>query len=551
MYIRRISRKNDDGSEVGYLQLAHKVRDPDTGKPRDVVLHHFGREDALDVEQIRRLIKSLSRFLPVADQCTIQCEQEIDKSVEIGKVLSMGGTWQLDQLWKRLGLDGAVKHLSNKREFRTDVERLIFAMVANRALAPLSKLAIEHWVGERVAIPDLESVTAQQLYRAMDFLVAHGEAIQKEVFFAMSNLLNLEIDLLFFDTTSTYFETEDFDDTGLRSFGHSKDHRPDLPQIVIGLAVTRDGLPVRCWVMPGNTSDASMVEKVQRDLAGWKLSRIVWVMDRGMAGEQQKIALQRGGGQYILGERLRSGNELIEKALTRGGRYKRVRGNLEVKEIIVEHGSDKRRYVLAYNPVQAERDKASREKILTRLQTEIDALNARCKRSHGKAVCELKSHRSMGRFIKELKSGRLRIDRAKVREEERLDGKYLLSTTDMSLSTEDVALGYKQLLEVERAFRTLKSTIEMRPVYHRLDQRIEAHVLLCWLALLLVRVVEHGTGITWSRIREEMAALSLVEVRTKDGHFQVVSTPTGKQRNILKSLKIKFPNKVYNLSLTP
>ena len=535
---------------MAYLQLAHKVRDPDTGKPRDVVLHHFGREDSLDVEQIRRLINSLSRFLPEADRAALQASQELGTAVKIDQVLSFGGTWLLDQLWKRLKLDKTIEGLAEDRQFRVDIERLIFAMVANRALAPSSKLGLEQWVGGRVAVPDLDSVAVQQLYRAMDFLVAHGKAIQKNVFFSVSSLLNLEVDLLFFDTTSTYFETEEADEEGLRRFGHSKDHRPDLPQIVIGLAVTRNGIPVRCWVLPGNTNDASLVETVQHDLAGWKLSRVIWVMDRGMAGEQQKVILQRGGGHYILGERLRT-SERAKEALQRGGRYRRVRDNLEVKEVIVENGSDKRRYVLVYNPAQAKRDKALRDKTLERLQAEIDTLDKHqsSKSSHNKAVCALKSHRSMGRFLKELKSGKLRINRAKVREEERLDGKYLLSTTDSSLTAEEVALGYKQLLDVERAFRTLKSTLELRPVYHRLDQRIEAHVLLCWLALLLVRVVEQETGVSWPSIRNEMESLSLVKVETKDGGFQVVSTLTANQRKFLKALKIKAPNRPYSLSL--
>ena len=319
---------------------------------------------------------------------------------------------------------------------------------------------------------------------------------------------------------------------------------------MIGLAVTRDGIPVRCWVVPGHSNDASLVETIQGDLSGWKLSRVVWVMDRGMVGEQQKVILQRGGGHYILGERLRSGSEHIQKVLGRGGRYRKVRDNLEVKEVVMQHGSDKRRYVIVHNPAQAKHDKAVRDKTLERLQAEIDILNNRSGdiKHHSKAVCALKSHRSMGRFVKELKNSKLRINIAKVQEEAHLDGKYLLSTSDQSLSSEDVALGYKQLLDVERAFRTLKSTLDLRPVYHRLDSRIEGHVLLCWLSLLLVRIVERESGATWPQIRDAMATMSLAKVRTKDGCFQVVSTPTTNQLKYLKTLKIRLPNRLQNLS---
>lgn len=549
MYIRQISRRLADGSRVRYLQLAQKVRDPETGIPRDEVLYHFGREDRLDQEQLERLIESLSRFLEPEERTAVQARLHgLGADVEAQRSLSFGGSYVLDRLWRRLELDKVLGELLRKRSFGHDIERALFALVANRALDPRSKLAVERWVGRRVAIDGLEEIPVQALYRAMDFLVEHGEAVQKAVFFSASSLLNLEVDLLFFDTTSTYFEIEEQDpeDEGLRRYGNSKDHRPDLPQVVIGLAVTRQGLPVRCWVLPGNRNDASLVEQIQRDLAGWKLSRVVWVMDRGMTGESQRLALQRGGGHAIVGEKLRGGSKLAQEALKRPGRYRKVRDNLEVKEITIVNGSETRRFVLVRNPQQAERDRAERERLLERLEVEIEALNERrgAKKEHTKRVCQLKSHPSLGRYVRELKSGELRIDRAKVREEERLDGKYLLSTTDPSLSAEDVAVGFKQLAEVERSFRTLKSTLDLRPLYHRLPERIVAHVLLCWLALLLVRVVEIETGRGWERVRDELDQIHRVDLRTKDGAFQVVTKPTTEYRKILKTLEINPPKQV-------
>jgi hypothetical protein len=166
-------------------------------------------------------------------------------------------------------LDSTLKDLLGRRSFQIEVERLLFAMVANRAIAPRSKLGLERWVGRKAVIEGLQEVQAHNLYRAMDFLVDHAEELQRTVFFSVASLLNLEVDLLFFDTTSTYFELDDDDgDEGLRRYGHSKDHRPDLPQVVIGLAVTRQGIPVRCWMWPGNKADAATVAEVQKDLAG-------------------------------------------------------------------------------------------------------------------------------------------------------------------------------------------------------------------------------------------------------------------------------------------
>ncbi len=548
MYIRQISRKRSDGSKVRYLQLARKIRDPETGIPRDEVLYHFGREDAIDKEQIKRLVSSLSRFLDPSDKTVIQASLNgLGSELRVEHSASMGGTYVLDSIWHRLEIDRTLIELLRERSFGNDVERLLFAMVANRALAPRSKLGMERWVGRKSHIEGLESVQVHSLYRAMDFLIEHGEAIQEAVFFSVANLLNLEVDLLFFDTTSTYFEVEDITDDDLRQRGHSKDSRPDLPQVVIGLAVTRTGIPVRCWVWPGNTADASTVEEVQRDLGGWKLSRVVWVIDRGFAGEEQRHDFQRGGGHVIVGEKLRGSSRVNHEALKRPGRFKKVRDNLEVKDVEVGEGTGRRRFVIVRNPEQAKRDEAVRQVLLEHLEKEIEHIN-RSRKGHTKAVCALKSHRTFGRYVRELKSGKLTIDRAKVKAEVKLDGKYLISTTDFSLSAEDVALGYKQLLEVERAFRTMKSTLDLRPLHHRLPDRIKAHVLLCWLGLLLIRVAENESGRSWDQMRDALEEIALVKLCGKDGCVRMVTDLTDEQRKILKKLAVKHPKRVQNIA---
>jgi transposase len=548
-----MKRKNKDGSIAEYIQLAHNFRDPKTKRPKPLILHNFGRRERIDEDGLRRLVRSINRFLGDEDSAGPQKRLDFssEPDVEVDQSLSLGGSHLLDGLWRQLELDVTLKDLLAQRSFEIEVERLLFALVANRALAPRSKLGMERWVGRKTHIEGLESVQSHNLYRTMDFLVEHGEEIQKSVFFSVATLLNLEVDLLFFDTTSTYCELEEPDDEdGLRQYGHSKDHREDLPQIVIGLAVTRDGIPVRCWVWPGNTADASTVDQVQRDLAGWKLSRVVWVVDRGFAGEKQRHDFQRGGGHVIVGEKLRGTKRVNHEALARPGRFRTVRDNLEVKEVNVGEGSAKRRFVVVRNPKQAERDALIRQRLLDRLEAELDLVNA-SKRGHTKAVCTLKSHRGFGRYIREQKNGKLRIDRKKVAADEKLDGKYLISTTDPTLSAEDVALGYKQLLEVERAFRTLKTTLELRPLHHRLPERIKAHVLLCWLSLLLVRLAECETGMTWDTIRDSLEEISLVKLRSKDGRAEMVTRITGDQRNILKKLNLSPPTPVRNFSPTP
>lgn len=185
------------------------------------------------------------------------------------------------------------------RRFTAPLESALFVMVVNCALAPDSKLAVEEWVKKDVYLQQGESSQVQHLYRPVDFLLEHQQAIEHEVFWSVANLLNLEVDVVFFDTTSTYFEFDTEDEEGLKHYGFSKDKRKDLPRVRIGLAVTKQGIPIRIWVFPGNTADSTTVEKIQRDLAGLKLGRVVWVMDRGMTSEHNRIILQRAGRRQL------------------------------------------------------------------------------------------------------------------------------------------------------------------------------------------------------------------------------------------------------------
>lgn len=549
MYVRTISRKNKDGSNTTYVQLAHNVWDPKTGCAKANVLYTFGRADSLDVEAIRRLVKSLCRFLSPEEALQTQASLGQESSVlRFLKSLPQGGAFVLRTLWERLELHRVLAQSLREREFQSPVEWAIFAMVANRALAPHSKRGVEEWVREDVALGNPAPISLQHLYRAMDFLLEQREQVQKEVFFATADLLNLEVDLLFFDTTSTYAERDEEDGEGLRRYGYSRDNRPDLPQVVIGLAVTKEGIPVRCWVLPGNTQDATTVEKVKKDLSGWKLSRCVWVMDRGMNSEQNRTVLQQAGGHYILGEKLRDNQAIHQEALCGGGQFHKVRDNLQVKEVLVGKGERRRRFVLVYNPEQAKKDKARREQLLQRIAKALGCLGGP-RKDLQRAVRRLLAHGKMGPYLRQLKSGRLKINRMKVRAEEALDGKYLLSTSDDSLSAEDVALGYKQLLEVERAFRTLKTTLDLRPLYHRKDERIEAHVFLCFLALLLVRIAERRTGQTWDRIRAVLERIHLGEFFSRDGRILQRTELTPDQIKLLKLLDIHSPAKIQRVEI--
>jgi hypothetical protein len=576
-----MKRKNKDGSVAEYIQLAHNYRDPETSRPKPLILYNFGRREEIDLDGLRRFVRSVNRFLGAEDEL----RGEVDASGGPFRFLEsrpIGAAWLLRGLWDRLGIGAELLALAKKAEVADPPSLVgcILAMVVNRAIEPKAKHATPRWLEDDVFVPDApEGVYDERLYRAMDFLVSTDDELQRSVFFSTASLLNLEVDLLLYDTTSSYFEMEEDDEEraerqaawdafdrgegpepvrprpqvvnepAFRMQGHSRDRRPDLAQVVVGLAVTKEGIPVRCWSWPGNTNDTKTITKVKKSLAGWKLQRVVWAVDRGMVSDENLTELRRGGAHYLAGEKMRAGRKVVEAALSRPGRYEKVGDNVEVKDVVVGDGERRRRYVVVRNPLQVERDEEHRRKILERIEGEL----ARLPRGdeHTKAVCKLMAHPTLGRYLKPGSHGKPVLDRQKIKAEQRLDGKYLVVTSDDSLSAAEVALGYKQLLEVERAWRTLKTDLDLRPMHHRKTDRIHAHVMLCWLALLLVRTVEVTCQRSWTSVRQEMDRMHRGTFENAAGRFVQCTEPTALQRQYLKALEITPPRRFESIELEP
>ena len=568
MYVKSSTRHTARGP-VRYLQLAHNEWDPAAGVSRTKILYSFGREDQLDRAAVQRLVGALSKLLSP--------EQALAATAPVGLAFTesrpLGGAFALDGLWRRLGIDTAIRTLLGRRRIdEVAAERVIFALVANRALAPSSKLAATGWIAADVAIDGLEGVGEDTCYRAMDALLDVEDALAKRVYDAVADLLNLEVDLLFFDTTSTYFELDEPDApvgrddrgrvldpeaaaetgpggqvpvAGFRSYGKSKDHRDDLPQVVVGMAVTRTGIPVRVWCWPGNTADSALIRQVKDDLRDWTLARVVWVADRGFASAENRRYLQRAGGHYILGERLRSGSAEAAAALARPGRYRQVVENLQVKEVrLPEDVGTGDRFVVCFNPEAAERDRQVRERLVAALEQAIAGTDRLSATKRAELRGQLSTKPGLHRYLKTTAGGLLRVDQAAIAAEAKLDGKFLLRSSDPKLSAEDIAAGYKQLLQVERGWRDMKQIIDLRPVYHRREDRIRAHVLLCWLALLLIRIIETTTGRPWTAVRAELQRLHVGTFTGPAGTFRQRTELTAEQKAILGALGLPAPPRV-------
>jgi hypothetical protein len=571
MYLRTIQRRNRDGSVVRYVQLAHNERHPVSGNAVARVVHSFGREDQLDRDALARLVASIGRYLGPSAQLEAGIAGGGDGELAFVSSRQLGGTWVLDGLWRRLGIDQRIRELlAGRRCDPAQVERVLFALVANRALEACSKLAATGWVADVAHVPGLDAMDEDAAYRAMDLLLGIENDLAEQVFWATATLLDLEVDLLFFDSTSTYWERDtadaavprdarghavpddDRDGVGLgsfRTYGHSKDHRQDRPQVVIGMAVTRGGIPIRTWCWPGNTADVTLIAQVRADLRNWKLTRVVWVVDRGFTSAANRRILQTGGGHYICAEKLRGGDEAAT-ALARAGRYRTVAGNLRIKEVKPRAGDSvlTDRFIICHNPEQAGRDAAVRDHLVAQLTEAIAGSDSLSTTKRAELRGKISTMPGLNRYLRLTPGGLLRIDADAIGREAHLDGKWLLRCSDPSLSGEDIAAGYKQLLEVERGWRDLKTHLDLRPVHHHKEHRIRAHVLLCWLALLLVRVAEtHDTTRTWRRIREELQTLHVGEFAGNAGHVHQRTELTAGQRDILTKLDVPAPPRFLHL----
>ena len=551
MYLRTTQRKNRDGSVVRYYQLAHNERDPDSGQVTAKVLYNFGRADELDHEQLLRLCQSIARVCGATVQSVRAAQSgsepaagtELPEGIEILRTVELGPMWVIEKLWERLGLRSTLEKAAKERGTRVPYERAVLAMVANRLSEPSSKLGTwERWL-PKVYLPSGWELKLDQFYEAMDLLLEHVAKVEEMVFFRTANLFNLDVDLIFYDTTSAEMcveleDEENEEDYHLRRWGRDKDGGASI-QVVVALAVTQEGLPVRSWVFPGNTTDSTTIARIRADLRDWKLSRCLFLGDAGMNSEENRAELARACGRYVLAVRA-DGAEVRDHVLTRGGRYQSISESLQAKEVIVGEGERRRRYVLCYNPKEAERQKKRREAAVSALVTLLEAHKK--KNVRAKWTVPLRASTKTGPYLSVSAAGELYVDARKVEAAEKLDGKWVLLTNDDTLSVADVATTYRAAGVIERCFRSLKSAqIELRPMYHRLSRRIEAHVKLCVLALLIERIAERQCGQSWMRLLSSLRQLQATEFRMEEHQFFRRNSLTKDVAEILKKLEIQQP----------
>jgi hypothetical protein len=551
MYLRTTQRRNKDGSVVRYLALAENRRHPEKGHVEARVIHSFGREDQLDRAALERLVASIRRILGDAGGGLGAASGASAGSIAIEASFALGVVHVAQALWTRLGIAEAIQARVEERQLQAPHAAALLAMVAQRLDRPGSKLAChERWL-ERVWLPEARDLGLYQLYRALDVLAEHGDTVEQAVLWRAVDLFKLDVDLVFYDGTTAWFACDEEDVARqewrgltfepLRKRGHSKEGRDNDPQVVIALAVTRDGVPVRSWIFPGNTPDVTSVQTIKDDLRTMRLGRVLFVGDAGLYSRANLAELAKGAGRYILATPIGRVKEIRDEVLSHPGRYADITPTLRAKEVVLGEGERRRRYILCLNEEEADRQRWRRAEILKTLEVELASL----KEDHPKAACRLLASKRFGPYLGQDDQGRPYLDKGKIRRAEQLDGKFVLTTNDDTLSVADIALGYKGMWIIESCFRKMKSTgLEVRPMFHWMPHRITAHVRLCVLALMIQRAAEIATGLPWRQLAGILERLQAIRY-TSEGRTIVQATAIGPElAALLKKLDVAPPKAV-------
>lgn len=520
----RVKRVRTGGRSYNYIQVVETRRDG--GRVLQHVIANFGRvEDVVGSGDLDRVIEGLVQHSKTLR--LIQTYRGGALQAEWDKV--WGPVLVFQRLWEELELPELLHDLVRRRRLGFDFERLVFAIVLQRILQPGSDRAGSKWI-DTIHARDFDKLRLNHYYRGLRVLWSKKESIERALYYKGLELFNQSLDLVFFDTTSLYFEGRG--PPGLAKLGKSKDHRPDHPQVIVGVLMRRDGLPIACEVWPGNTADVTRLTVVTKILKErFKIEKVVVVCDRGMVSRKNLAELTEAGFQYIVGMKMRRLLEVRSDVLGRAGRYKVVRENLHVKEVQVED----RRYVVCFNPEEEKKDREDREKIIAKLEKKL---------AEG-GVKKLIPNRGYRRYLR-VTGGKYEINSAQIAEEERYDGKYVLRTTT-ELRADDVALAYKNLLWIERLFRELKSLLETRPIFHHLvKDNVKGHVFGCFLALYLVVVLRKkiealGRKVEWEDLIRDLSQVRAIALRLEAHRYLLRTDLTGSAHIAFKAVGLRPP----------
>jgi len=560
MYVRIVKSRQRD-KVYNSIQICESYRDKAKSPyPQTRVIAHLGQLDAFSDKDVDGIINGL---------CKIFGRQSA-KDVTVATGRDFGHIYALLAIWRHLKIGAILKKKAQSRGYKFDMEAHVRLMVLNRLCDPCSKLALLEWI-QGVYLPGIEGdkVEYHHLLRAMDWLIDQKEAIEKEIANQMLTLFDQEVDLVFYDVTSSYFEGDrSVTAEDIRRYGYSRDGRPDRRQILVGLVMTRQGIPLGHHVFAGNQADKKTLKEVAEDLKGrFGIQRAVFVADRGMLSEENLETILGANFDYVLSLPMRH-------SVAVGKLLKQTEGHWDedpeaAEQFYLDEEDLPVRYAVAYDPALAERSRQRREERLEKAARFIENVKDRLKRAsesprpRGRPITvqgafeqihDYLRDRNLGRYYQvELTSKGLKVtENTKARKlEEKIDGKLVVESSCADLTAEELIGRYKELADIERAFRTLKSTLEIRPMYHWTEKRIRAHVFICVIALQIQRYMRHRlseSDLSVERAIQRLQTLKAGELETPAGTAKYLAALEDKHREVFEQLHLPFP-KVKDLEL--
>jgi len=504
MFIKR-TLGGSKAKPIYYLQIVESYREKD--KTRHRVLANLGREkELLATGALDNLMEKLSI---ISKQYFL-----LSKSEEsIIDALIYGPMLVVNFLWKHLQMQSLLEDLQKQYKIEFNLELAVKLMISNRLINPLSKLAIDKWK-EKIYGENFDQVELQHLYRSLDILADHKDMVEKSFFEKTRSLFKSSVSVVFYDLTTIYFESQQAD--ALRKYGYSKDNKTDCVQVVIGLVINQDGLPISYHLFPGNTYEGKTVVPVLNKLRkDFLLEKIIFVGDKGILGEEIMKELSSEGYEYIIAAKLSKVSDQYHQEILDREKYTSIDANISTHQIIV----DDQRLVLGYSQKRAERDKKQRELLLERLKKKLE------KSSKPKSVTKS----AYNSYLTIEGKSRMVIDQQKVDEKEKWDGFFGFYTNNQSMSNKDIVLTYQMLWQIENSFRVLKSTLDLRPVYHWTGKRIQGHIMICFLSLYMLRAIEFRSN------RQEKLNLSTDEIFYHLDKIRVVTINAFKKRVVMRT----------------
>jgi transposase len=526
MFLRCLAFPRKDGSQRKYLQIVQTYREK--GRVRQKIVANLGRLDELIASgTLEKLSDALSRYV---EKKELLCKAE---ELMATSALSFGPVPIFTSLWKKLGLPEAIESATKRETATYDPAPVIFRMVLGRLLDPASKLSAHRWA-ETIWWDDGAVVKLQHYYRSLGILARSIKKIEEHLYYRERDLFTPAPDLLFFDTTSTYF-TGAGPMTDLACHGFSKDNHPENKQVMVGVVMTREGTPLAHHVFPGNTPDAAAFSEVIEELSKrFGIKRVILVGDRGMFNAKVIARIEELKLEYIAGVKMRQDWDVKEIVLENKAAFETVTGNLKVK--LVELGEE--RYIVCMNEEEAKRDQAVREEIVSELRVKI-----------AKGPKKMIGNTGYRRYLSVDKDA-VQIDEKKIASEKKFDGIYVLRT-NTDLSAKEAALAYKGLWQVERAFREMKTTFEIRPMYLSREDRIKGHIAVCFLAfclqvafLRIVRGEEKLKELSARSMLQELSEVRMVHLKAGEAEYRIRTELSPGASAIFQAAEVPVPRRV-------